>query len=162
MSAPSTTPPKKTPLYERHVALGAKVIDFGGWAMPVNYPAGILEEHRTVRSACGIFDVSHMGEVTFRGPRAADAVQKLVDNDVGKLAPGGALYSVACRPNGGIVDDLIVYRHEDQFLIVINASNIDKDVAWFKENSAPLCEVKDVSAETALLAVQGPRAVGLI
>src|SRR5260370_10492304 len=110
MSAPpSTTPPKQTPLYGRHKALGARVIDCGGWAMPVQY-TGILDEHRAVRTACGLFDVSHMGEVTFRGPRAAEAVQRLVTNDVGKLADGGAMYSVACRPSGRIVADLTVYR----------------------------------------------------
>src|SRR5438045_2867304 len=96
----SPTEPKQTPLYSRHKALGARVIDFGGWAMPVQYK-GILEEHKAVRTASGLFDVSHMGEVMFTGPRAAEAVQKLVTNDVGKLANGGAMYSVACRPNGG-------------------------------------------------------------
>jgi aminomethyltransferase len=153
---------KRTPLYEKHVALGAKVIDFGGWAMPVNYPSGILDEHKTVRSAAGLFDVSHMGEVVFRGPRAAEAVQKLVTNDVGKLVDGKAMYTVACRPHGGIVDDLIVYRQKaDDFLIVVNAGNIDKDVAWFKEQTT-LCDVIDRSNEFALLAVQGPKAVALV
>jgi glycine cleavage system T protein (aminomethyltransferase) len=155
--------PKRTPLYDRHVALGAKVIDFGGWAMPVQYPSGILVEHRAVRTGAGIFDVSHMGEVAFRGPRAAEAVQRLVSNDVGKLGDGGAMYTVACRPSGGIVDDLIVYRETaEQYLIVVNASNIDKDVAWFREHAAPVCEVHDVSSETALLAVQGPNAPALV
>src|SRR5579862_1291582 len=158
----STAAPKQTPLYARHKALGAKVIDFGGWAMPVQY-TGILDEHRTVRTACGLFDVSHMGEVTFRGPRAAEAVQKLVTNDVGKLADGGAMYSVACRPHGGIVDDLIVYREAaDAYLIVVNAGNIAKDVGWFKEQVGALCTVEDISDATALLAVQGPRAVAFV
>src|ERR1700759_3461916 len=97
---------KQTPLYGRHVALGAKVIDFGGWAMPVQY-SGILDEHKAVREAAGIFDVSHMGEVWFRGPRAAEAVQRLVTNDGGKLSDGGALYSFACPPPGGICAQLI-------------------------------------------------------
>jgi aminomethyltransferase len=154
--------PKRTPLYDRHLALGAKVIDFGGWAMPVQY-SGILDEHRAVRTACGLFDVSHMGEVTFRGPRAAEAVQKLVTNDVGKLSDGGAMYSVACRPSGGIVDDLIVYRERaDAYLIVVNAGNIAKDVGWFKEQAGSICAVEDISDATALLAVQGPRAVALV
>jgi aminomethyltransferase len=154
--------PKQTPLYARHKALGAKVIDFGGWAMPVQYK-GILEEHKAVRTASGLFDVSHMGEVTFSGPRAAEAVQKLVTNDVGKLKDGGAMYSVMCRPSGGIVDDLIVYREAaDRYLIVINAGNIAKDVAWFHEQADALCDVKDLSDATALLAVQGPKAVGLV
>ena len=153
---------KQTPLYGRHVALGAKVIDFGGWAMPVQY-SGILDEHKAVREAAGIFDVSHMGEVWFRGPRAAEAVQRIVTNDVGKLADGGAMYTCACLPTGGIVDDLIVYRENaTTFLIVCNASNVDKDFAWFKKTSGDLCEITNASDETALLAVQGPKAVALV
>jgi aminomethyltransferase len=153
---------KQTPLYGRHKALGAKVIDFGGWAMPVQY-SGILDEHKAVREAAGIFDVSHMGEVWFRGPRAAEAVQRLVTNDVGKLADGGAMYSCACRPTGGIVDDLIVYRSDaDNYLIVVNASNIDKDFGWFVEQAGNICDITNLSDETGLLAVQGPRAVALV
>jgi aminomethyltransferase len=153
---------KQTPLYDKHKALGAKVIDFGGWAMPVQY-SGILDEHRSVREAAGLFDVSHMGEVVFKGPRAREAVQRLVTNDVGKLKDGGALYTVVCRPHGGIVDDCIVYQYKsDDLLIVVNASNIDKDVAWFKEQASPLCSVEDQSARWGLLAVQGPKAVALV
>src|SRR5256885_2148896 len=153
---------KQTPLYGRHQALGAKVIDFGGWAMPVQY-SGILDEHRAVRTSAGIFDVSHMGEVLFQGPRAAEAVQRLVTNDVGKLADGGAMYTCACRPSGGIVDDLIVYRAgANDFLIVVNASNIDKDFGWFVEQAGTICEITNRSDETGLLAVQGPRAVALV
>ena len=153
---------KQTPLYGRHQALGAKIIDFGGWAMPVQY-SGILDEHKAVRQAAGIFDVSHMGEVWFRGPRAAEAVQRLVTNDVGKLADGGAMYSCACRPTGGIVDDLIVYRTDGQnYLIVVNASNVDKDFGWFREQAGALCDIINLSDETGLLAVQGPHAVALV
>ncbi len=152
---------KQTPLYGRHKALGAKVIDFGGWAMPVQY-SGILDEHKAVREAAGIFDVSHMGEVIFRGPRAAEAVQRLVTNDVGKLVDGKALYSCACRPHGGIVDDLIVYREGDEYLIVVNASNRDKDVAWFREQVGSVADIEDASDRIALLAVQGPKAVALV
>ena len=153
---------KQTPLYDRHKALGAKIIDFGGWAMPVQY-SGILDEHKTVRTAAGIFDVSHMGEVWFRGPRAAEAVQKLVTNDVAKLADGAAMYTCACRPTGGIVDDLIVYRQTgESFLIVVNASNVDKDYNWFVEQSGALCDVVNRSDEFALLAVQGPEAVAVV
>jgi len=116
-----------------------------------------------VREAAGIFDVSHMGEVWFRGPRAAEAVQKLVTNDVGKLADGGAMYSCACRPTGGIVDDLIVYRADAQsYLIVVNASNVDKDFDWFREQAGALCDIVNLSDETGLLAVQGPNAVALV
>jgi aminomethyltransferase len=153
---------KQTPLYDRHKALGARVIDFGGWAMPVQY-RGILAEHEAVRTRCGLFDVSHMGEIDFRGPRAAEAVQRLVTNDVAKIKDGGAQYTVVCRPHGGIVDDCIVYRHAaDHYLIVVNASNIDKDYAWFKEQAGSICSVENISDEWALLAVQGPNAVGLV
>jgi aminomethyltransferase len=153
---------KQTALYGRHQALGAKIIDFGGWAMPVQY-SGILDEHKSVREAAGIFDVSHMGEVAFRGPRAVEAVQKLITNDVGRLADGHALYTCACRENGGIVDDLIVYRQSaEDILIVVNASNRDKDVAWFKEQSGSICTVEDLSDSISLLAVQGPRAVDVV
>jgi aminomethyltransferase len=153
---------KQTPLYDRHKALGAKVIDFGGWAMPVQY-SGILDEHKTVRSAAGLFDVSHMGEALFKGPRAAEAVQRLVTNDVGKLSDGKAMYSCACLPSGGIIDDLIVYRESaESLLIVINASNVEKDVAWFKEQAGSICPVDDASDRLSLLALQGPRAVELV
>lgn len=153
---------KQTPLYGRHKALGAKVIDFGGWAMPVQY-SGILDEHKAVREAAGLFDVSHMGEVLFRGPRAAEAVQRLVTNDVGRLVDWQAMYSCACRPTGGIVDDLIVYREAtDNFLIVVNASNIDKDFSWFQEQVGSMCTVENASDRISLLAVQGPRAVELV
>ena len=151
--------PRKTPLYEAHRRAGGKIIDFGGWLMPVSYPSGIIDEHRATRSAVGVFDVSHMGEVHFRGPRAAEAVQRLVTNDVAKLVDGHALYTVACRPTGGIVDDFIVYRITgDHFLIVVNASNREKDVAWFRENVGTWCEITDASDETALIAFQGPKA----
>ncbi len=159
----ATMAPKKTPLYDRHVALGARVIDFGGWAMPVQYPTGILDEHATVRSAVGLFDVSHMGEIDFRGPRAADAVQRVVTNDVGKLVDGGALYTCTCRDDGGIVDDCIVYRHApDHYLIVVNASNIEKDFAHFRAHAGAIADLVDRSDEFALLAVQGPRAIALV
>src|SRR2546423_15049515 len=118
--------------------------------MPVQY-SGILDEHKAVREAAGIFDVSHMGEVWFRGPRAAEAVQRLVTNDVGKLADGGAMYTCPCRPSGGIVDDLIVYRAgANDFLIVVNASNVDKDYNWFAEQAGTLADIPNLSAETRL------------
>jgi aminomethyltransferase len=159
--AQSTAEPKRTPLYDRHVALGAKVIDFGGWAMPVQY-TGILEEHRAVREAVGLFDVSHMGEIDFRGPRARDAVARVVTNDVDKLADGGALYTCTCREDGGIVDDCIVYRHaSDHYLIVVNASNIAKDFAHFQKHAWNIAELIDRSSEWALLAIQGPKAIAL-
>jgi aminomethyltransferase len=159
MPAVNAGEPKRTPLYDAHRALGAKVIDFGGWLMPVNYPAGILEEHRTTRTAVGVFDVCHMGELHFRGPRAAEAVQRLVTNDVGGMTDGRAMYTVACNPRGGIVDDLIVYRvTPDHYLLVVNASNIAKDHGWFVQQVGTWCEIEDASDRTGLIAFQGPRA----
>jgi aminomethyltransferase len=157
---------KQTPLYQRHVAAGGKIIDFGGWALPVQY-TGILEEHRHVRSSAGLFDVSHMGEVRLRGAGAEAAVQRIITNDVGKLRDGAALYTCVCLPSGGIVDDCIVYRHQqDDFLVVVNASNAAKDFAWFREQARAAVgdrvEVTDESEATALLAVQGPKAMGFV
>jgi aminomethyltransferase len=150
---------QRTPLYDAHLRLGAKMVDFGGWAMPVSYPGGILDEHRATREAVGVFDVCHMGEIHFRGSRAAEAVQRLVTNDVGRLTDGRALYTVACLPTGGILDDLIVYRiAADHYLAVVNASTLEKDRAWFFEHARPLCDVHDASAETGLIAFQGPGA----
>jgi aminomethyltransferase len=158
----TTTPEaqiRKTPLYDAHKRLGAKLIDFGGWWMPVSYQTGILDEHRTTRTAVGVFDVCHMGEVHFRGPRAGEAVQRLITNDVSRLQDGGALYTCACWPTGGIVDDLIVYRvGAEHYLIVVNASNAAKDVAWFRENVGGWCDIVDASADTGLIAFQGPGA----
>ena len=151
--------PRKTPLTSAHQRLGAKLIDFGGWLMPVNYPDGIIEEHRATRGAVGVFDVCHMGEVHFRGPRAAEAVQRLVTNKVGAMTDGRAMYAVACHPSGGIVDDLIIYRvASDHFLIVVNASNIEKDYRHFCENVGAFCQITNESDTTALIAFQGPKA----
>jgi aminomethyltransferase len=154
-----TPPPKRTPLYDAHKRLGAKLIDFGGWWMPVSYATGIIDEHRTTRTSVGVFDVCHMGEIHFRGTRAAEAVQRLVTNDVSKLGDGAALYTVACWPTGGIVDDLIVYRVAgNHYLLVVNASNVEKDFRWFKENVGTWCDVVDASEDTGLIAFQGPGA----
>jgi len=154
-----TAEPRRTPLYDAHRRLGAKLIDFGGWWMPVSYTTGIIDEHRTTRTSVGLFDVCHMGEVHFRGARAGEAVQRLVTNDVGKLTDGAALYTVACWPTGGIVDDLIVYRvGADHYLLVVNASNVEKDFRWFKDNVGTWCDVVDASADTGLIAFQGPGA----
>jgi aminomethyltransferase len=162
MADPTPTP-KRTPLYERHLALGAKVIDFGGWAMPLQYPSGILDEHKTVREAVGLFDVSHMGEVAFTGGRAAEAVQRVVTNDVGKLVDGAAMYTCTLREDGGIVDDCIVYRRgPTDFRIVVNASTAEKDVAHFHRHADHLARIVDESPAFGLLAVQGPRALALV
>jgi aminomethyltransferase len=151
----------RTPLHAEHVALGARMVEFGGWHMPLQYQ-GIVAEHRAVRSAGGVFDVSHMGEVGLRGPAAAAAVQRLVTGDVGKLVDGAAMYTVMCLPTGGIVDDCIVYRRAaDDFMIVVNASNTPKDLAWIREHAGG-ADVVDESAATGLIAVQGPAAVPLL
>jgi aminomethyltransferase len=153
---------KRTPIHPAHVARGARMIDFGGWDMPLQYE-GIVKEHKTVRAAVGLFDVSHMGEVRLRGERAGEAAQRLVTNDVGKLVDGAAMYTVMCYPDGGIVDDCIVYRRAaDDFLVVVNASNTDKDLAWMREQIGVLVDVRDESEETGLIAVQGPGAVALV
>ncbi|MCA9684878.1 MAG: glycine cleavage system aminomethyltransferase GcvT [Myxococcales bacterium] len=153
--------PKQTPLHAAHVAAGAKMVDFAGWHMPVQYQ-GILAEHKAVREAAGLFDVSHMGEIDFHGPRALEVVQRLVSNDVAKLVDGQALYTVTCRSHGGIVDDCIVYRRgAEDIRIVVNASNIDKDEAHFREHAGDACEIVNRSEETALIAVQGPKARAL-
>jgi aminomethyltransferase len=159
MNASPATEPRTTPLCQAHRRLGAKMIDFGGWLMPVNYPAGILEEHKATRTAVGMFDVCHMGEVHFRGARAAEAVQRLVTNQVSRLYDGRAMYTVACNPKGGIVDDLIVYRVKpDHFLIVVNAANIAKDYGHFMQQVGSWCEIRNASDETGLISFQGPKA----
>jgi aminomethyltransferase len=170
VTTPTTTtaPLRRTPLHQLHVASGAKMVEFGGWEMPLQY-TGIVAEHRAVRSAVGLFDVSHMGEVAVRGPAAGDAVQRLITNDAAKLEDGGALYTLICQPDGGIVDDCIVYRRAaDDYMIIVNASNAAKDLAWIRGHAAAgvpgvpgVADVIDESDETALIAVQGPAAVAL-
>ncbi|MDA8441043.1 MAG: glycine cleavage system aminomethyltransferase GcvT [Peptococcaceae bacterium] len=154
---------KRTPLYEEHLKAEAKVIDFGGWEMPVQY-AGILEEHRTVRNRAGLFDVSHMGEIEVRGVQALDLVNQLITNDAAKLADNQILYSPMCNDQGGIVDDLLVYRYTaEHFLLVVNASNTDKDYAWMLRHSdAYDAQLTDISAGTAQLALQGPLAQDIL
>jgi len=149
---------QQTPLYGRHEAWGARLVEFGGFLMPLQY-AGILEEHRAVRTGVGVFDVSHMGEVTVRGPQALDFVQFLITNDAGKLALGQVLYSPMCYPDGGTVDDLLVYHRHDHYLLVVNAANTDKDFDWIEQHAGAFeVEVDNVSARMTQLAVQGPRA----
>lgn len=122
---------KKTPLYESHVALGAKMVEFGGFLMPVQYPTGILAEHMAVREKAGLFDVSHMGELVFHGEDALANIQRLVTTDISKMLDGDMRYGMFCNDEGGVVDDLIVYRMaQDDYLIVVNAGNRDKDAAW--------------------------------
>ena len=153
---------QEVPLDELHRRLGARMVAFGGYLMPMQY-SSIREEHLAVRQHAGIFDVSHMGEVTVRGPGALAYLQQLVTNDIAKLSPGRALYSVMCRDDGGVVDDLLVYQDQDGYMCVINAARHDRDLAWMRAQlPAEGVEFEDVSAETCLLAVQGPRALEIL
>ncbi len=149
---------KRTPLFPLYEKYGAKIIDFGGWELPVQFTS-ILDEHKAVRERAGLFDVSHMGEVDVKGKDALAYIQKLVTNDVAKLVDGKALYSPMCYPDGGTVDDLLVYRYnEEHYLIVINAANIDKDVEWMKQNLEGEVTLENISPQVSQLALQGPLA----
>jgi aminomethyltransferase len=149
----------RTPLYERHVSLGARMVPFAGWEMPVQYE-GVIPEHRAVREDCGVFDVSHMGEIEVEGPHARELLQSLLSNDLDRLEIGDAQYTLLTNDQGGIVDDLIVYRLEGgRYLLVVNASNRDADYEWVKERERPGSDVRNVSDRYALLAVQGPRSL---
>jgi aminomethyltransferase len=148
-----------TPLHDRHVELGAKMVPFAGWEMPVQY-AGVIPEHLAVRTDSGVFDVSHMGELEVEGPRAHELLQGALSNDLDRISPGEAQYTLLTNEDGGIVDDLIAYRMgECSYLLVVNAANRDADYAWLKEREIPGSDVRDVSDDCALLAVQGPRAI---
>lgn len=158
------SPPRRTPLYDRHVAAGAKIVDFAGWEMPVEYPAGLRAEHMAVREACGIFDVSHMGQIETSGPRALELLQRLLSNDVAAMQRGGAQYSLLCREDGGVLDDLFSYRlAKDRYLTVTNAANHERDLDRFVVH-APVSgvEVIDRRDDLAMLAVQGPAARGIV
>ena len=131
-AASADTALKRTPLYDRHVAAGAKLVPFAGWEMPVQYGGGVKAEHLATRATAGVFDVSHMGEIATSGPQAEAFLQHILSNDLTKLQTGGAQYSVLCREDGGVLDDLFTYRlGAESFLTVTNASNHDKDLAWF-------------------------------
>lgn len=149
---------KKTPLYDDHVKLGGKIIDFGGWMLPVQYE-GILKEHGAVRGAAGLFDVSHMGEVTAKGKGAESFIQNLITNDISGLNDFQAMYSPMCYPDGGTVDDIIVYKiNSEDFLIVVNAANTDKDFDWMLQNKQDGVSLENVSDRYTQLALQGPKA----
>lgn len=154
---------KKTPLNAQHRKLGAKMVDFGGWDMPVQY-SGILEEHRAVRAKAGLFDVCHMGEVYVMGPDALRLVNKVITNDAGKLQLKQILYTPMCYEHGGVVDDLLVYKMaDDHYFLVVNASNTDKDYEWLVKNAQGLdVTVENISAKTAQLALQGPKAESIL
>ena len=155
--------PRTSPLHDRHVAAGAKLVPFAGWEMPVQY-AGIRQEHLAVRRDVGVFDVSHMGQVETRGPEAVAFLQRMLSNDVRRIPEGGAQYSVLCREDGGVLDDLFTYRlAECEFLTVTNAANHDKDVAWLQAHASQFdVDVIDVASQFAMLAVQGPAACELV
>jgi|SRR5215210_1408806 len=149
----------RTPLYERHVALGARLVPFAGWEMPVQYE-GVIPEHRAVRTDAGLFDVSHMGELEVEGPGARELLQAALSNDLDRIGPGQAQYTLLTNEQGGIVDDLIVYERDPEcFLLIVNASNREPDFEWLRERERPGAEVRDVSDDHALLAVQGPQAL---
>jgi aminomethyltransferase len=154
----------RTPLYEKHLELGAKMVDFAGWEMPVQYE-GIREEHAAVRTHAGMFDVSHMGEVEVEGPGALAFLQRVLSNDVGRVEIGGAQYSCLCQEDGGVLDDLFAYRlGGDRYLIVTNSVNHESDLAWLGRWSRQLGDVavRDVADRYAMLAVQGPHARGIV
>src|SRR4051794_35729518 len=162
MNSPTETL-RRTPLYERHEAAGARLVPFAGWEMPVQYE-GIRQEHVNVRTNAGLFDVSHMGEIETSGPQAEAFLQRILSNDVTKIAVGGAQYSVLCREDGGVLDDLFTYRLADErFLTVTNASNHAKDLAWLRAHTAGFdVELVDRLDDYAMLAVQGPAARALL
>jgi aminomethyltransferase len=150
---------QRTPLHERHVRLGARMVPFAGWELPVQYE-GVIPEHRAVRADCGVFDVSHMGQLEVEGPRAHEFLQSLLANDLDRIEPGAAQYTLLTNERGGIVDDLIAYRLEPRrYLLVVNAGNTEAAFEWINEREVRGSEVTDRSGEYSLLAVQGPRAI---
>jgi len=156
----------KTPLHPQHVAAGARMTPFGGWDMPIDYSGrglGVIKEHLAVRRSAGLFDVSHMGEVEIVGPGSLAFLQRVTSNDVARLGDGHAQYSSLPMPNGAPVDDIIIYRFTgERYLLVVNASNRDKDLAWLRSQEPRDCEIRDRSDEFALLALQGPKAASIL
>ncbi|MGD0037824.1 MAG: glycine cleavage system aminomethyltransferase GcvT [Bacteroidota bacterium] len=152
---------KQTPFYNLHMALGAKMVEFAGFEMPVQY-SSIIEEHHAVRLSVGVFDVTHMGEFYVRGTGALAFLQKVTINDVSRLKPGRVQYSAMCNEDGGIIDDLLIYRMENQYMIVVNASNLQKDFDWLQSQKFGDVELENVSDLTALLAVQGPKSLATL
>jgi aminomethyltransferase len=153
--------PKRTPFYDIHTALGAKIVDFAGYEMPVQY-SGIIEEHLAVRQKVGVFDVTHMGEFLVRGSGALAFLQKVTINDVARLKHGKVQYSAMCYADGGIIDDLLIYRMEDHFMLVVNASNLQKDLEWLQSQKFGDVEIENTSDVTSLLAIQGPKSLATL
>ncbi len=149
---------KRTPLYDEHIALGGNMVDFGGWNLPIQY-TGIVGEHKSVRAAAGLFDVSHMGEISISGPDAGAFMEYLITNDISGLGDNEIAYSPMCNKNGGTVDDLLIYRYsKDHYLLVVNAANIEKDWQYINENSFGRVKLENISDKTSQLAIQGPQA----
>ena len=150
---------KKTPLYDEHVSLGGKIVNYAGWLLPVQYE-GLVPEHKAVRDAAGIFDVSHMGSIFINGKDAKDYLDYLMTNDITKLNTKQIVYTFMCYPDGGVVDDLLVYKfNEEKYFLVVNAANLDKDFNWLVENKGSFeVELDNVSNNTCILALQGPSA----
>jgi aminomethyltransferase len=163
-SAPNlgASAPNRTPLYERHVALGGRIVDFGGWELPQQYTS-IRDEHLAVRKVAGLFDISHMGRLYVEGSPAEAYLQRIFTNDMSKLEPGHAMYTLMCKEDGGVLDDLVVYRQgPEQFIVVVNAANRNKDVAWMRQHLDSHVSMVDRTAEVSLVAFQGPRAAELM
>src|SRR5437660_9325794 len=153
--------PLRTPLYDRHVALGARMVDFAGWDMPVQYTS-IVEEHQAVRTAAGLFDISHMGRLSFAGPDSLALIQHVFTNNAATMKDGQARYGLVCNPRGGIRDDVLVYRWPYGWAMVVNASNRDKIVAWLDEHKGTRnFQLMDQTTATCMVAVQGPKAIAL-
>ena len=153
---------KRSPLYQVHKTLNAKFTEFGGWEMPLQY-SRIVKEHLAVRASVGLFDLSHMGEIDVRGRGAEALVQKLSTNDVGRLTDGRVLYTLLCNETGGIVDDILIYRYADNhYMLVVNAANIEKDLAWVQTHNSTGAAVRDESADKTLIALQGPKSIDIL
>ncbi len=153
----------KTPLYEEHVALNGKIVPFAGYLLPVQYPTGVIKEHMAVRTAAGLFDVSHMGEIIFKGETALASLNHILTNDYTNMKVGKVRYGVMCNESGGTIDDLIVYKFaEDYYFVVVNASNRHKDFAHMKANILPGTEIEDISDSLAQVALQGPKAFAIM
>lgn len=153
----------KTPLYDMHLKYGGKVVPFAGHLLPIQYGSGITAEHMAVRTAAGLFDVSHMGEIVLKGPDALENIQYLMTNDCANMADGQVRYSPMCNENGGVIDDLLIYKKRDNnYLLVVNAANHEKDAVWIKSHVSGDCVFEDISADTAQIALQGPKALEII
>ncbi|MFO7952563.1 MAG: glycine cleavage system aminomethyltransferase GcvT [Bacillota bacterium] len=154
---------KKTPFYDKHVALNGKIIDYNGWLLPVQFPQGLVEEVHDTRKRATIFDVSHMGEVIVEGKDAAAYLQKILINDLSKLKDNAIIYSPVCYPDGGVVDDILIYRiNGNKYFLVVNAANTDKDFEWFKRNQAGEVDLRNLSLQYAQIALQGPESEAIL